>query len=206
MDWQRAIIVPVHKKNSRRKCGNYRGISLLSIPGKVFAKILNDRVRCLTEKRLLKEQAGFRSGRGCIDQIFIIRQLTEKYLEKDKKMYAAFIDMEKAYDKVWRTDLWVVLKGYGVRGKLLGSIKALYKESKACVRVEGEVTEEFMIEQGLRQGCPLSPWLFNVFLDRVVREAMVGFQRGVELDSSLIRTLMFADDTVMLAQTAEDLS
>ena len=97
MDWQRAIIVPVHKKNSRRKCGNYRGISLLSIPGKVFAKILNDRVRCLTEKRLLEEQAGIRSGRGCIDHIFIIRQLAEKYLEKDKKMYAAFIDMEKAY-------------------------------------------------------------------------------------------------------------
>ena len=64
MDWQRAIIVPVHKKNSRRKCGNYRGISLLSIPGKVFAKILNDCVRCLIENRLLEEQAGFRSGRG----------------------------------------------------------------------------------------------------------------------------------------------
>ena len=64
MDWQRAIIVPVHKKNNRRKCGNYRGISLLGIPGKVFAKILNDRVRCLTENRLLEEQTGFRSGRG----------------------------------------------------------------------------------------------------------------------------------------------
>ena len=55
MDWQRVIIVPVHKKNSRRKCGNYRGVSLLSIPGKAFAKILNDRVRCLTENRLLEE-------------------------------------------------------------------------------------------------------------------------------------------------------
>ena len=94
MDWQKAIIVPVHK-NSRRKCGNYRGISLLSIPGKVFAKILNDRVRCLTEDRLLEEQAGFRSGRGRIDQIFVIRLLMEKHLEKDKKMYSAFIDMEK---------------------------------------------------------------------------------------------------------------
>ena len=86
------------------------------------------------------------------------------------------------------------------------SIKVLYKESNACVRVEGEVTEEFMVEQGLRQGCPLSPWLFNVFLDRVVREAMVEFQGGVELDRCPIQILMFADDTVMLAQTAEDLS
>ena len=93
-----------------------------------------------------------------------------------------------------------------MRGILLGSIKALYEESNACVRVEGEVTEEFMVEQGLQQGCPLSPWLFNVFLDRVVREAMVGFQGGLELDRCPIRNLMFADDTVMLAQTAEDLS
>ena len=63
-----------------------------------------------------------------------------------------------------------------------------------------------MLEQGQRQGCPLSPWLFNVFLDRVVREAMVGFQGGVELDSCLIQILVFADDTVMIAQTEEDLS
>ena len=68
------------------------------------------------------------------------------------------------------------------------------------------MTEEFMVQQRVRQGCPLFPWLFNVFLDRVVREAMVGFQGGVELDSCLIQILMFADSTVMLAQTAEDLS
>jgi len=61
-------------------------------------------------------------------------------------MYAAFIDMEKAYDKVWRADLWATLRRYGVRVKFLRSIKALYKESKTCVRVEGEMTEEFMVE------------------------------------------------------------
>ena len=88
---------------------------------------------------------------------------------------------------------------------VLISIKEDCKESKACVRVEGEVTEKFMVEQGERQGCPLSPWLFNVFLDRVARKVWQDF-RGVELDSCLIQILMFADDTVMLAQTAEDLS
>ena len=92
-----------------------------------------------------------------------------------------------------------------MRGKLLGSIKSLYKESKACVRVEGDLVKEFVVEQGLRQGCPLSPWLFNVFLDRVMREAMGGFQGGVELDGCLIQILMFTDDTVMIAQTEEDL-
>ena len=83
--------MPIHKKSSRRKCGNYRGISLLSIPGKVFARILSDRVKQLTYNRLLEEQAGFRSSRGCTDHIFIIRQLVEKHLEKEKKMFAALL-------------------------------------------------------------------------------------------------------------------
>ena len=91
--------MPTHKKSSRRKCGNYRGISLLSIPDKLFARILSDRVRQLTYNRLLEEQAGFRAGRGCIDHIFVIRQLVEKHLEIGKKMFAAFIDLEKAYAK-----------------------------------------------------------------------------------------------------------
>ena len=71
-DWQRAIIVPIHKNSSRRKCGNHRGISLLSMPGKVFAKILNDWVWYLTDNCVLEEQAGFRLGRGCIDQVWWI--------------------------------------------------------------------------------------------------------------------------------------
>ena len=94
-------------------------------------------------------------------------------MEKRKKVFAAFVDLEKAYVKVWRADLWKALREYGIEGRLLGSTKAPYKESKACVRVEGELTEEFDVKQGLRQGCPLSPRLFNIFLDKVVREAMV---------------------------------
>ena len=87
-DWQRAIIVPIRKKSSWRKCGNYRRISLLSILGKVLARILNDREWLMTEKCLLEEQAGFRFSRGCIDQIFVIRQLVEKYLVKERRLYS----------------------------------------------------------------------------------------------------------------------
>ena len=107
-------------------------------------------VRQLTYNHLLEEQADFRVGRGCIDHIFVIRQLVEKHLEKGKKMFAAFIDLEKAYDKVWREDLWRALREYGIGGRLLGSIEALYRESKACVRVDGELSEEFSVQQGLR--------------------------------------------------------
>ena len=122
-------------------------------------------------------------------------------------MFAAFVDLEKAYDKVCRADLWSCLREYPWKGgRLLGSIEALYKESKACVRVERELTEEFGVKQGLKQGCPLSLWLFNVFLDRVVREAMEEFKGGVVLDSYLIQILLFADDSVVLTQTEKDLT
>ena len=125
-DWQKAVIVAIHKKGSKKLCKNYRGISLLSIPGKVFAKILDARMR-----QVMEEQAGFRVGRGCRDQIFVMRQLAEKTIENNGKMYAAFIDLEKAYDKVWREDMWRTLAMYGVLGRLLRAVKALYENSNA---------------------------------------------------------------------------
>ena len=105
-DWKSGIIVPIHKKGSRLECTNYRGISLLSVVGKVFAKVLNDRVKGLTEGRVMEEQGGFRSGRGCIDQVFAVKQVIEKMIEKDRVMFMAFIDLEKAYDNVCREKLW----------------------------------------------------------------------------------------------------
>ena len=86
-DWKSAIIVPIRKKGSRLECTNYRGISLLSVVGKVFARVLNDRVKGLTEGSVMDEQGGFRSGRGCLDQIFAVKQVIEKMIEKDKVMF-----------------------------------------------------------------------------------------------------------------------
>ena len=111
-------------------------------------------------------------------------------------MFSAFIDLEKAYDKVWRVDLWSAMKEHGIGGscRLLRSIEALYKESKTGVRVEGELMEEFGVKQGLRQKCPLSPWLY-ISLDRVLRKAMVEF-KGESDVRQLPHMNLVADDTV----------
>ena len=101
-DWKKAVIVPLHKKGSKMVCSNYRGISLLSVPSKVYARILDGRVRRKTESKVLEVQGGFRQGRGCVDQIFTIRQLSEKVLKKNKQMVVASIDLEKVFDKVCR--------------------------------------------------------------------------------------------------------
>ena len=134
-NWRKAIIFPIHKKGSRRVCKNYRGISLLSVPGKVFGKVLNDRMRSVTEGKIMEEQVGFRPGRGCAENVFVIHQLGEKMLERGKKLYAAFLGLEKAYDRIWKARLWEALKQYGVQGRLLRAIQGLYKDSGATVKV-----------------------------------------------------------------------
>ena len=122
-DWSRAFIVPLHKKGSKLACSNYRGISLLSIPSKVYAKILDSRLRSRTESMVMEVQGGFKSGRSCVDQIFTIRQLSEKILEKNKQMIIACVDLEKAYDKVCRENLWRMLVRYKLGGHLLRAIQ-----------------------------------------------------------------------------------
>ena len=143
----------------------------MSIVDKVFARVLNERVKVLAGDKVMDEQGGFRSGRGCIDQIFAVKQIVEKTIEKDKKVYMAFVDLEKAYDNVSREKLWKVLDEYGVKGKLLRAIQALYEDGKARVKVGGLESELFVVHRGVRQRCTLSPWLFNVFIDRMTREA-----------------------------------
>lgn len=204
-EWREAIIVPIHKKGSRTECGNYRGISLLSVVGKIYARIVSDRLRVLTDSVIMDEQGGFRASRGCVDQVFVVKQVIEKVIEKDKIAYAAFIDLEKAYDSVSREKLWEALSDYGVRGKLLLAIQSLYEDGWARVRVGGRESSRFEVKKGVRQGCPMSPWLFNIFIDRIVTEARKHFYGSVQLTTGQMEVLLFADDLMLMAETEEAL-
>ena len=92
------------------ECSNFRGISLLSVVGKVYGRIFINRIRDKTENVIAEVQSGFRRGRGCTDQIFIVRQTCEKYLGKGKDVYFAFLNLEKAYDTVDRDAVWNVFE------------------------------------------------------------------------------------------------
>jgi hypothetical protein len=96
-DWINQILVPIHKKGSRTACDNYRGIALLSIPSKVFAKALLNRLKPRAEMMLLENQCGFRKGRGCADQLFTLQIPMEKAREYHHPLYICFIDLRKAY-------------------------------------------------------------------------------------------------------------
>ena len=117
VDWVLAVIVPLYKgKGDVHECSNSRGISLLSVVGKVYGRILINRIRDRTEGVISEVQSGFRRGRGCTDQTFVVRQICEKYVRKGKDVYFAFLDLEKAYDRVDRDAMWNVLRLYGVDG------------------------------------------------------------------------------------------
>ncbi len=109
----------------------------MSVPGKIYGRILTGRLMQVTEKKVLMqvtekkvsdEQGGFKKGKSCVDQIFAVKMLLGEYLRKDRKLYAAFMDLEKAYDRVDRKALWDVLKIYGVGGQLMEGIKVFYRE------------------------------------------------------------------------------
>ena len=103
--------------------------------GKIYAGVLVERVRRVTEGLIGEEQGAFRRGTGCVDQIFTLKQMSEKMEEKNRKLYLGFMDLQQAYDRVNREALWQVLVNYGVSGRLLNGIKSMYVESEACVRV-----------------------------------------------------------------------
>ncbi len=111
------------KAIERETCNNYRGISLLRVPGKIYRRILNERTIKITDKSEWGEQGGFWKSRRCIDHIFVVEILVEKYLEKVRKLFAAFVELEKAYDTVDRKGLWDTLRLYGMGGNCLRGSK-----------------------------------------------------------------------------------
>ena len=128
--WREGLIVNILKKGDREDPANYRGITLLSVVGKVFCKILNNRlVQCLDKGVLHEGQDGFRINRSCMDNVYTLNGIVQGRLREDKKTYALFLDIQKAYDSVWHDGLWYKLWDMGVKGRMWRAIKKMYESS-----------------------------------------------------------------------------
>jgi hypothetical protein len=204
-EWGEAIIVPIFKKGDKSECKNYRGISLLSVPGKVFTKTLQRRMKKYVEEAVAEEQAGFRPGRGTVDQIFTIRQISEKFIEYNQTCYNNFIDFKQAFDSIWQKGLWQVLRMYGVPDKLCKLVEDIYNKSVSSVRIDRKLTDWFKTTVGVRQGCTLSPDLFNLVLEAVMALALQEETAGVQLCGRTTNNLRFADDIDLVTENMEDL-
>ena len=167
-EWAMGIIVPIFKGGAREDLNNYRGITLLSIVGKFFVSILNERLNKFAEKFniICENQTGFRKSYRTTDHIFTLQAIVEHFLNVKKKLlYVCFVDFKKAFDKVSHLILWKKLISYGVGGRFLDTIWSMYSKVKSCVRSNNGLTKLFSCTRGLCQGCLLSPILFAMFLN-----------------------------------------
>lgn len=204
-EWTQSLIIPLPKKGNLRKCQNYRTISLISHASKVMLKILLNRLKRESEEHLSEEQAGFRSGRSTVEQIFNCRVLMEKHLQHQRKLFHNFIDFKKAFDRVWHDGLWHTLRSMGIEEGLIQAIQALYSSSSSAVILNSSIGEFFKTTVGVRQGCLLSPVLFNLFLETILKDTLHNFQSTISIGGRSLSNLRFADDIDLIAGSNEEL-
>ena len=207
IQWGIATIIPLFKKGDRDLCDNYRGISLLSITSKVFTAVINSRLYTWAENnhKINEEQAGFRKSYSTIDHIYTLHSMASNclYGSKRSKLYAAFIDFQKAFDTINRDKLWEVLVRIGVSSRMVNVLKAMYVNIKAVVRQGLEKTQEIECPIGVRQGCLLSPLLFALLVAEIAYHVAGEGRAGYQMipGAQEIFALLFADDIVLLSLT-----
>ena len=161
--------IPIPKKDNAKEFSNCCTIVLGSHTSKVMLKILQARLQQYVNRELPDVQAGFRKGRGPRDQIANIHWIIEKAREFQKNIYFCFIDYAKAFDCVDHNKLWKILKEIGIPDHLTCLLRNLYAGQEAILRTGHGTTDWFQIGKGVRQGCILSPCLFNFYAEYIMQ-------------------------------------
>ena len=191
-EWNNSYIISLYKgKGDSLECGNYRGLKLLEVLQKILERILESIIR--EQIDIDSMQYGFMPGRGTTNAIFILRQMQEKYLGKRKDLFFAFVDLEKAFDRIPRKVLWWAMRSVGVEEWIVKTVQAMYDTPKSRVRINGKFSEEFNVNVGVHQGSVLSPLLFIIVMEALSR----AFRTGCPWE------LLYADDLVIIAETKE---
>ena len=204
--WKRGRVVLVHKNGSESDINNYRPLTVLTCMNATYSKILNSRLTEVVERhRILGEaQNGFRKGRSGSDSAFVLNSILWKSLAKKKKTHLAFLDLAKAYDSVDRDVLWEKLRKLGFGGKFLKSLQSMYKGDYVTCKMNGITTNPVYLGRGLRQGCSLSPILFALYIVDLSRDLHAS-NLGVLLRKVCVSVLLFADDIVLISDSADGL-
>lgn len=202
-DWKESIIIKLPKKGDRKKCENWRGISILPAITKIFTQIILERISAPLDKLIRPNQAGFRPGRSCIDNIHTLRILIEQSAEYNSPLYLAFIDFAKAFDSLKRDIIWSALSARGVPDKIINIIKCMYDGSCCRVLHEKQLSESFPTVSGVKQGCALSPLLFITALDiafETYNRCGINWKMTQKLGD-----LSYADDVVLISNSYNEL-
>ena len=172
-------------------CANYRGIKLTSHTLKIWERVIDRRLR--QEITIGEQQFGFMPNRSTTDAIFTLRMLAEKYCERQRKLHCVFIDLEKAYDRVPREEVWYCLRKKEVSESYVQCIQDMYHGCITEVRCAVGKTSPFEVEVGVHQGSALSPFVFATVMDHLTEEV----RREAPWN------MLFADDVVLVNETRE---
>ena len=203
IEWYQTLLCPIHKKGDRIDCHNYRGIALINTVYKVLAITIKNRLVVEAEKHIGEYQCGFRKNRSVVDQIFVLKELQAQSHEHNLETHLLFIDFKQAYDRVSRCRLLETLAELGICEKLIRMTGITLATSECQVRLGGKLSSKIVVKEGLRQGDPLSPVLFNLILENVIRKA--GIYRSGLLHHKSHQCLAYADDIAILTRSMWEL-
>ena len=205
-EWKQGSLLKFPKKGDMQDCNNYRGIMLLSVPGKVLNRVILDRLKTGVDAKLRDHQAGFRKDRSCTDQIATLRIIVEQSMEWDSSLYINFVDYEKEFDSLDRDTLRKLLQHYGIPNKLISLIRNSYEDMACRVIHARQLTDSFMVKTGVRQGCLLSPFLFLLAIDWIMKKTTKYRRSGIQWTPwSQLEDLDFADDLALLSHSHQQM-
>lgn len=206
-EWENNLIIPIYKKGEQSQCENYRAICLAQTSYKLYTRILEKRLRVYVEQRLEEEQAAFRPERQTNDNIYIIRNLIERKIEEGGEMFLVFIDLKAAFDTIDRREIWKALEEMEIPKMLLEAIRSTYETVRLKIQIAGQKSEEFKMNKGIKQGDSLSPLLFIIMMDRIVKQikaqteqlsTTIGYRN---LEPIKMSSLLYADDVVLIGNS-----
>ena len=204
--WCTNYLKIIYKKGDIEDPNNYRGLSIGSCVGKLYSSILLGRLEAFATKHKIipAQQIGFKRGFRTADHVYLLKTLIDKTFFKKGKLYAAFIDFKKAYDTVDREKLLRKLQEAGVSGIFLRNIKALYTKTEYQIKLKKGLLKAISSNLGLKQGCPLSPILFNIYISDI-EPYLRDPNSDITLHDTTISHFLYADDLVIVADSKEGL-
>ena len=204
-EWLISEFIPIPKKPNAMKCEEYRTISLMNHILKVFLRVIHERVYKKLDDRIAENQLGFRKGFGTREALFTVQTLIERCRDVNCEVFICLVDFEKAFDKIQHRRLANILRNTEIDDKDVRIITNLYQYQKAIIRVDQQKSKEIPIRRGVRQGCVLSPILFNMCSEEMFKEALEEVNEGISINGKLVNNLRYADDTILLADSREGL-
>ena len=203
------IIQPIFKSDDKSDPNNYRGICMSSSILKLITSLIYQRLLVQVDKLNLinKNQIGFMKKSRTSDHLLTLKNISKKYVTiGKKKLFLCFIDFQKAFDSVWHKGLFYKLRTMGLNGNLIDLVENIYAKTKCAVKEGNKITHFFKFSKGVRQGCPLSPLLFNLYINEIFQTIDMNTKSDITLNGpGKINVLMYADDLVIIAQSQSQL-